>query len=61
MFYGYVDGKAKYNYGTRTLPSTMTRVVSEGVLYADGESVEEEAGLLEADAPVVEDDALSGE
>jgi hypothetical protein len=59
--YGYVDGQNKYNYGTRTLPSTMTRVVSEGVLYADGESVEEEAGLLEADAPVVEDDALSGE
>ena len=61
LFYGYVDGKAKYNYGTRTLPSTMTRVVSEGVLMPDGEPAEEEAGLPEADAPVVVDDALPGE
>jgi hypothetical protein len=59
--YGYVDGQNKYNYGTRTLPSTMTRVVSEGVLMPDGEPAEEEAGLPEADAPVVEDDALPGE
>ena len=59
--YGYVDGQNKYNYGTRTLPSSMTREVSEGVLRPDGESTEEEAGLPEADAPVVEDDALPGE
>ena len=54
--YGFVDGTLKYNYGTRTLPSTMTREVSEGVLRPDGESAEEEAGLPEADAPVVTDE-----
>ena len=59
--YGFVDGKSKYNYGTRTLPSTMTRVVSEGVLMPDGEPAEEEAGLSETYAPVVVDDALPGE
>lgn len=61
LFYGYVDGKAKYNYGTRTLPSTMTRVVSEGVLMPDGEPSEEEAGLPETYAPVVVDDAILAE
>jgi hypothetical protein len=51
-----------YAYGkARMLPATMTRVVNAGVLRPDGESAEEEAGLPEADAPVVEDDALPGE
>jgi hypothetical protein len=59
--YGYVDGQNKYNYGTRTLPSSMTRDASEGVLRPDGESAEEEAGLPETDAPVMIDDVLPGE
>ena len=51
-----------YAYGkARMLPATMTRVVNAGVLRPDGESAEEEAGLPEADAPVVEEDALPGE
>ena len=58
--YGYVNGQNLYSYGIRTLPSTMTRVVSEGVLMPDGET-EEDAGLPETDAPVVVDDALPGE
>ena len=58
--YGYVNGENLYSYGIRTLPSTMTRVVSEGVLMPDGET-EEDAGLPETDAPVVVDDALPGE
>ena len=37
--YGFVDGSNKYNYGTRTLPSTMERVVSSGVMLPDGWSV----------------------
>lgn len=35
-FYGYVDGAAKYNYGTRTLPSTMTRSIEGSAPQPDG-------------------------
>ena len=34
--YGFVDGQTKYNYGTRYLPSTMTRVITDGVMAPDG-------------------------
>ena len=51
--YGFVDGKSKYNYGTRTLPSTMVRVESSGVMLPDGWSVTAEAAAEpDTDVPV---------
>ena len=47
--YGFVDGTLKYNFGARSLPSTMERIVSSGVMPADGwEPSVEEAGIDEA-------------
>ena len=61
--YGFVDGKSKYNYGTRYLPSTMTRIVTGGVLAPDGWAQEavEEAGAPESAAPAETVEAVPAE
>jgi hypothetical protein len=43
--YGYVDGTIKYNFGARSLPSSMERVAASEVMAPDG------WGLTAAEAP----------
>ena len=59
--YGFVDGKSKYNYGTRTLPSTMTRVVESGVLLPDGWTDKAEAAVMDTAPVVMDEEAISVE
>ena len=51
-FYGYVDGTLKYNYGTRTLPSTMTRVETAGAPLPDDWSATADAEAAPDPEPV---------
>ncbi len=59
--YGFVDGKSKYNYGTRTLPSTMTRVVENSVMLPDGWTDKAEAVVMDTAPVVMEEEVLPGE
>ena len=49
--YGYVDGTVKYNFGVRSLPSSMVRVASSEIMVPDDWS------LMTAEAPETEEAA----
>ena len=59
--YGFVDGKSKYNYGTRTLPSSMTRVVENSVMLPDGWTDKAEAVAMDTAPVVMDEEAISAE
>ena len=59
--YGFVDGKSKYNYGTRTLPSSMTRVVENSVMRPDGWTDKAEAAVMDTAPVVMDEEAIPAE
>ena len=59
--YGFVDGKSKYNYGTRTLPSSMTRVVESSVMLPEGWTDKAEAAVMDTAPVVMDEEAIFAE